>query len=154
MAKERKLIKAVEGTVVRIKEVTTGTEMAFDFALLPEDIKAKLGPFGLSHKLGDAAAGEVGQGAVDSINKVWDGLLDGNWAVRGTRGESVSMSAVQSGIEKLPEKEQIQARRLMLKLKILKPATVDDFNYLAGIKAISQEDADKGIAALEVAKAE
>jgi len=148
MAKVRKLQKNIEGTVVNFKELTTGQDMAFDFAALPEDIQAKLGPFGLSHKLGDAAAGEVGQDAIDSIKKVYEGLLAGNWAVKGARGESVSLSAVETGIGKLPEREQVAARRLMLKLKLIKASTADDFNYLGSIKMLTPEEVEKAIAAI------
>lgn len=125
MAKEKKLAKEIIGTVVKIKEMVTNTEMSFDFAKLPKEIQEKLGPFGLNHKLGDAAAGCAGQEAVDSIQKVWKGLTEGNWAVRGAKGESVSVSALNSGIDKLPPKEAEAARALLLKLGILKPATAE-----------------------------
>ena len=122
MAKVRKLAKEITGNVVKITEAVTGKVMIFDCALLPKEIQTKLMPFGANHKLGDAAAGCSGQGAVDSIEKVWKGLMEGNWAVRGAKGESVSVSALNSGIDKLPAKEQEAARALLLKLGILKPA--------------------------------
>ena len=118
--KAKKLTKEIVGTVVKIDEVITGIKMEFDFAKLPAEIQAKLGPFGLSHKLGDAAAGCSGQEAVDSINKVFDGLKSGNWAVRAAKGESVSMNAISAGIDKLPPKEAEAAKALLLKLGILK----------------------------------
>lgn len=135
--KERKLEKLVEGFTVTIKELITGEVMIFDFDEYPADMKAKLGPFGLSHKLGDAAAGVQGQEAVDAIKKVHDGLMAANWAVRGARGESVSVNQINSGIDKLPEAEQVAARQLMLRLRILKPTTQEDIDYLAsqGIEA-------------------
>jgi hypothetical protein len=120
--KTKKLGKEIIGNVVKITEVITNTAMEFDFAKLPKEIQAKLGPFGLNHKLGDAAAGCAGQEAVDSIKKVWDGLVGGNWAVRAAKGESVSMSALNSGIDKLPPAEQAAAKALLLKLGIMKPA--------------------------------
>ena len=118
--KAKKLGKEIIGDVVKITEVVTGATMEFDFAKLPKEIQTKLGPFGLNHKLGDAAAGCSGQEAVNSINKVWDGLMAGNWAVRVAKGESVSMNAISSGIDKLPPKEAEAARALLLKLGILK----------------------------------
>jgi hypothetical protein len=121
--RERKLVKEIEGVVVKITEKVTGKVLSFDFSKLPKEIQEKLGPFGLTHKLGDAAAGEAGQDAVDSINKVWEGLLAGNWAVRGARGESVSFSMLNAGIDKLPPKEAEAARALLTKLGILKPPT-------------------------------
>jgi hypothetical protein len=59
--KAKKLEKVIEGSVVKIKEVVTGADMAFDFTKLPVDVQTKFGPFGLGHKLGDAAAGCSGQ---------------------------------------------------------------------------------------------
>jgi hypothetical protein len=118
--KAKKLGKEIVGTVVKITEVVTGSAMDFDFAKLPKEIQEKLGPFGLNHKLGDAAAGCAGQEAVDSIKKVWDGLMAGNWAVRAAKGEQVSMNAISSGIDKLPPKEAEAARALLIKLGIIK----------------------------------
>jgi hypothetical protein len=118
--KAKKLSKEIVGNVVKITEVVTGKAMEFDFTKLPKEIQAKFGPFGLSHKLGDAAAGDSGQDAVDSITKTWDGLMAGNWAVRVAKGESVSVSAIASGIEKLPPKEAEAAKALLIKLGILK----------------------------------
>ena len=122
MAKAKKLAKEITGTVIKIKELTTNTEMVFDFSKLPKEIQQKLGPFGMSHKLGDAAAGCAGQEAVDSIKKVWEGLTKGDWSVRAPRGESVSMSALNAGLDKLPEREKAAAQALLLKLGIIKPA--------------------------------
>jgi len=76
----RKLMKDLtdEG-VVKITAIDGNAgEVAYDFSTLPEDIQAKLGPFGLSHKLGDAAAGKSGADAEESIQKVWDGLMSGD----------------------------------------------------------------------------
>lgn len=120
MPKEKKLSKVIEGTIVKIKEIVTGTEMVYDFAKLPKDVQEKFGPFGLGHKLGDAAAGCSGKEAIDSINKVWDGLMKGDWSVRAPKGETVSLSAVEAGIAKLPPAEQAKARALMISLGIIK----------------------------------
>lgn len=146
--KEKKLAKSIEGVVVKIKELVTGKDMAFDFAKLPKEIQEKLGPFGLAHKLGDAAAGCAGQEAVDSITKVWDGLVKGDWSVRGERGETVSVSAVEAGIAALPAGKQLEARQLMLKVNALKPKTKEDFDYLVSIKSITAEVAAAAMAAL------
>jgi hypothetical protein len=118
--KAKKLGKSIEGTVVKIKEVVTGKDMAFDFLKLPKAIQEKLGPFGLNHKLGDAAAGCAGQEAVDAIEKVFAGLMAGDWSVRAPRGESVSVTAINSGISKLPPKEAEAATALLIKLGIIK----------------------------------
>lgn len=120
--KEKKLTRKIEGNIVSFTELTTNKSVSCDFSKLPADIQAKLGPFGLNHKIGDASAGCSGQEAVDSMQKVVDGLMAGNWAVRGERGESVSINAVNSGLEKLPPKEADAARALLIKLGILKVA--------------------------------
>jgi len=46
--KAKKLGKEIVGTVVKIQEIVTGKQLEFDFAKLPKEIQAKLGPFGLS----------------------------------------------------------------------------------------------------------
>lgn len=121
--KAKKLSKEIIGNVVKITEVITGKVMEFDAGKLPADIQKKLMPFGLNHKLGDAAAGCAGQEAVDSIEKVFEGLMAGNWAVRAPKGESVSMNAISAGIDKLPPKEAEAARALLIKLGVIKVPT-------------------------------
>jgi hypothetical protein len=79
--KVKKLAKEIEGSVVKIS-VEGGTPMEFDFTTLPKDIRVKFGPFGLGHKLGDAAAGKSGAEAEEAINKVWEGLMSGDWTTR------------------------------------------------------------------------
>ena len=60
MAKKKMEKKIEESTVqITVLEGNKG-QMVFDFNELPEDIKTKFGPFGLSHKLGDSAAGKNG----------------------------------------------------------------------------------------------
>lgn len=131
--KARKLEKSIEGGVVTIKELVTGTVISVDFNEMPDGVKSKLGPFGLSHKVGDAAAGVVGQEAVDSMKKVVDALMADKWTVPGVRGESISVSAINTGIDRLPAAEQMAARQLMLRLGIIKAATQEDVVYLASI---------------------
>ena len=88
--KRKKLTKVIEGTVLTITEAVTGTVIKVDFAKLPENIKANLGPYGLSQKLGDAAAGKEGQEAVDSIIKIKEGLEKGGWTVRAPAAEKIN----------------------------------------------------------------
>jgi hypothetical protein len=123
MAKKvKKLSKEIVGTVVKITEMVTGTVMEFDFAKLPKETQEKLGPFGASHKLGDSAAGASGQEAVDSIKRVWDGLMKGDWSVRAPQGEKVSLSSVAANLDKLPPAEAAAARALLEKLGLVKKA--------------------------------
>lgn len=86
----KKLAKSIEGTVLTIVESSTNTTITVDFAKLPDNIKANLGPYGLSQKLGDAAAGKEGQEAVDSIIKVKEGLEKGDWSVRAPAAEKIN----------------------------------------------------------------
>lgn len=118
--KAKKLGKEILGNIIKITELVTGKVLEYDFTKLPKEIQAKLGPFGLNHKLGDAAAGKAGQDAVDSIQKVFDGLMAGNWEVRVPRGESVSVNTINAGIDKLPPKEAEAAKALLIKLGVIK----------------------------------
>ena len=88
--KRKKLTKVIEGTVLTITEGITNTVIKVDFAKLPENIKANLGPYGLSQKLGDATAAKEGQEAVDSIMKIKEGLEKGSWTVRAPAAEKIN----------------------------------------------------------------
>jgi hypothetical protein len=107
--KAKKLAKVIEGNIVTITEAVTGSTLKFNFSDLPSDIQTKFGPFGLGHKLGDSAAGKSGQEAVDSINKVWDGLKSGDWNVRAPAGEKVSLQGIWDKVKSLPAKEKASA---------------------------------------------
>lgn len=115
----KKLTKEIKDKVITITEGTTGTAMAFDFSSLPANIQAKLGPFGLGHKLGDAAAGKEGQEAVDSVNKVFDGLKAGDWSVRAPAGPKVSKKDMTEKLSSLSEAEQEAAKALLAKLGVI-----------------------------------
>ena len=118
MAK-RKLEKTIEGTDLPVKELETGEEMKNDFASLPKEIQAKLGPYGLCQKIGDAAAGKSGQVAVDSMNKVWEGLMANNWSVRAPAAPKLSKKDLLENLGKLAPKEQSVAKALLEKLGII-----------------------------------
>jgi hypothetical protein len=118
-AKRKRLSKEIDGTVLTITEGTTDAALKFNFLDLPEGIQSLFGPFGLSHKLGDAAAGKNGQEAVDAINKVWDGLMAGNWTVRAPAAEKISKKSILGKFEDMPEgKEKVLAAQLLKKLGI------------------------------------
>lgn len=121
MAK-KKLNKVPEGTAILIT-VLEGElgEVRYDFNDLPEDIKAKLGPFGLSHKLGDAAAGKAGKEAEEAIQKVWKGLQEGDWSVRAPAAPKVSTKEIASNLESLPEEEKNKALEVLKSLGITLP---------------------------------
>jgi hypothetical protein len=117
--KQKKLAKAIEGTMVTIIEGITGTKMEFDFLSLPDPIQEKLGPFGLGHKLGDAAAGKSGQEAVDAIKHVWDGIKKGDWSTRAPAGVKIDKKALEEKVKGLPPAEMAIAQQLLKKLGIV-----------------------------------
>jgi hypothetical protein len=112
----KRMTKAVEGMVLKIKELESGVDLSFDFAKLPADIQTKFGPFGLSHRIGDAAAGKKGKEAVDAMNKVWNGLVEGNWTVRAPAGEKLTKKGLTDKIDLMNPKEQAAAKALLAKL--------------------------------------
>ncbi len=117
----RKLTKdlATKPGVV-IMEALGGVKGATDynFSTLPKDIQEKLGPFGLGHKLGDAAAGRAGKDAEEAIDKVWDGLMKGDWSVRAPATPKVKVSEIAANFAKLSPKEKDKAASLLTALGI------------------------------------
>ena len=115
--KTKKLSKVIEGNVLTIAETVTGAKLVFDADKLPAGIKANLMPYGLSQKLGDAAAGRSGQDAVDAINKVWDGLSKGDWSTRVPAAEKITKKGIFEKVEAMAEgKEKDLAKKLLEKL--------------------------------------
>jgi hypothetical protein len=104
--KKKKLSKSIAGTVLTITESVTGKVLTYDFAKLPDNIKANLGPYGLSQKLGDAAAGKEGQEAVDSIVKVAEGLAKGDWSVRAPAAEKINKADVAAKFNALDKAQK------------------------------------------------
>ncbi|MCP3924873.1 MAG: hypothetical protein GY714_20025 [Desulfobacterales bacterium] len=113
--RKRKLTKTIDGNVLTIAEATTGTEMKFDFSDLPDEIQALFGPFGMSQKLGDSAAGKTGEEAIASIQKVWEGLMAGNWTVRAPAAEKITKKSVLSKFDEMPEGEEKEITAKLLK---------------------------------------
>lgn len=115
--KSKKLAKVINGSVVTITESVTKSTMTFDVSKLPAGIQANLAPYGLSQKLGDAAAGKEGKDAVDSIQKVWDGLLKGDWSVRVPAAEKITKSSLLNRVNAMPEgAEKAKYKALLEKL--------------------------------------
>lgn len=107
--------------LLTITESVTGKILKFDFKALPPAIQANLGPFGMGSKLGDAAAGKEGQEAVDSIQKVWDGLVKGDWSVRAPAAAKVSTSDVMARFNAMPEgPEKLVAKKFLVSLGMIK----------------------------------
>lgn len=122
----KKLEKLIEGTEIKITSLGGNEgQMTFDFLDLPEDIQEKLGPFGLGHKLGDAAAGKRGSEAEEAIQRVWGGLMAGDWSVRAPAAPKVSVKAIADNYEKLSEEEQEAAKALLSGLGIKIPGVTE-----------------------------
>ena len=115
--RQRKLAKSIEGTVVNIEVIGQGLTV-HDFTELPADIQAKLGPFGLASKLGDAAAGREGSDAAEAIKKVWEGLVAGDWTVRSPAQAKVTISSIKENLAKLSDSERAAAEALLAGLGV------------------------------------
>lgn len=87
--------------------------MEFPFNKLPQGIQAKLGPFGLGHKLGDAAAGKSGKDAEASVLKVYDGLMANDWSVRAPAAPKINVAELVANFGKLSPKEQAVAKKFL-----------------------------------------
>lgn len=99
--------------------------MTFDFTDLPEEIQDRLGPFGLGHKLGDAAAGRKESEAEEAIIKVWEGLMAGDWSVRAPAVPKVSVKAIAENYELLSDAEKAAAKTLLDGLGIKIPGVTE-----------------------------
>lgn len=112
-------------------------EVEFCFTDLPEGIQTKLGPFGLSHKLGDAAAGKRGPEAEEAIQKVWNGLLENNWSVRAPASPKISTKTILTNLDNLPEEEKEKAIATLAALGITIPGltvpNTDDDNAAGSV---------------------
>jgi hypothetical protein len=118
----KKLKKEINETVVKISVVDgTQGEMEFDFLSLPDEVQDKLGPFGLSHKLGDAAAGKNGPEAEEAIQKVFKGLMENNWSVRAPAAPKISAKDVAANLENFEGPEKEEALAILQKLGISIP---------------------------------
>ena len=111
----KKLSKVIEGNVLTITEGVTGTVLKFDAGTLPVAIQANLMPYGLSQKIGDAAAGREGQEAVDAMNKVWDGLSKGDWSTRVPAAEKITKKSIVEKVEAMTDPAEKQKYTDLLK---------------------------------------
>lgn len=105
------------GTVILEAGGGTGPKK-YIFNELPSDIQGKLGPFGLGHKLGDAAAGRKGSDAEEAIDKVWAGLKSGDWSVRAPAQPKIKESDILSKYNNMTDKEKKAAKPLLEALGI------------------------------------
>jgi hypothetical protein len=114
----RKLAKEITGTTLVMSINAIGEALTFTFDQFSDDIQQKLGMYGLSQKLGDAAAGKDGAEAKAAIEKVAEGLIKGDWSVRAPAAPKVTKKAIAANLDNMSDKEQKAARELLEKLGI------------------------------------
>ena len=114
----RKLTKTITGEQLDLEIVSLGETLTYNFTDFSADIQAKLGMFGLSQKLGDAAAGKDGDDARDSIAKVAEGLIAGDWTIRAPAAPKVTKKEISNNLSNMSDEEQSAARELLAKLGI------------------------------------
>lgn len=126
MARMNKLGKKIEGTDVTFavleEDGEAYTELTFNFGDLPQTIQDYLGPFGLSHKLGDSAASaNTPEERVEAINRTWNALKAGEWSVRKPaepkeKKERVSKKSIIDKLSALSPEEAAAAKAILAKL--------------------------------------
>lgn len=117
--KRKKMSKEIDyenGTVTITLVGGNEGSMTFHFSELPDDVKAKFGPFGLGHKLGDAAAGTSGAEAESAIKKVWEGLVKGDWTVRAPAAPKLDKKNVMERLANMDPEKQEAAKALLASL--------------------------------------
>jgi len=117
----RKLEKEIdwENGAVTFKVAASGDELICNVSDLPKDIAAKMVPLAVSHRIGDAAAGKDGAEAYESMKKVWEALVGGNFTVRAPAGKKMpSKKAVNEALEEMDPKARKAAEAVLAKLGI------------------------------------
>lgn len=116
----KKLGKKVEGTDVIFQ--LQDEDLTFNSADLPQEMQNRLVPFGLGHKLGDAAAtAKTPEEAKTAIQRVWDGMMESKWSTRtaaepGEKAPKLTKSAILANLEKLPEDQREAAKAFLATL--------------------------------------
>ncbi len=111
----RKLLKTVTGTTIVIEVPAANESLTYtldDF----EKVQEQLAMYGISQKLGDAAAGKDGADAVAAIVKVADGLKAGDWSVRAPAAPKVTKAQINEKLDAMSPKEREQANALLKKM--------------------------------------
>lgn len=121
----KKLEKSIEGSIVKLKIIETNETITVDFKKLPQKMQDNLGPFGLGHKLGDAAAGKEANEIAPAINKIIEGLQNGDWSVRVSAGSKITKASIEEGIALMDPKDRDIARKLMDKIAASAKAKAD-----------------------------
>jgi hypothetical protein len=100
-------------------------EVRYDTALLSQEVKDRLVVFGAGHKLGDSAASaKTPEDMKKNIQRVWDGMIAGNWSTRvpgeeRERTPKISQKTILANLEKLPVEQQEAAKALLASMGIL-----------------------------------
>jgi len=138
----RKLSKKIEGNDVIISVLGIEGDMTFDSSALSEEIRARLVPFGLGHKLGDSAAGaKTPEEAKTAIQRVWDGMVAGNWKTRlpaeegAEKAPKISQKTILANLEKLPPEQQEAARSLLAAMGFSLPEPGSDVEPEVAVEA-------------------
>lgn len=122
VSKRKKMSKEVvygDDACVKIQVVGGDQgEMTFLMSDLPEDIVTKLAPFGLGHKLGDAAAGCSGIEAEAAVQKVWEGLTKGEWTTRQPAAPKIDRKVVLERMNGMSPEDQEKAKALLASLGV------------------------------------
>ena len=111
----RKLLKTVEGTTITIEVPAANESMTYTLADF-EQVQEQLAMYGISQKLGDAAAGKDGAEAVAAIKKVADGLKAGDWSVRAPAAPKVTKAQINEKLDAMSPKEREAANALLKKM--------------------------------------
>lgn len=111
----RKLLKTVTGTTIVIEVPSVNESMTFTLAEF-ESVQEQLAMYGISQKLGDAAAGKDGAEAVAAIKKVAEGLKAGDWSVRAPAAPKVTKAQINEKLEAMSPKERSAAEELLKKM--------------------------------------
>lgn len=115
----RKLAKSWknDGAIFEVEVLDSNTgPMEFDPEDLPEEIKSAIFRHGLSQKLGDAAAGKSSDEAVEAVNKVWEGLVNGDFNVKVSSRDRLSRSSLFEKINNMDPEEQEKAKQIVERL--------------------------------------
>lgn len=122
--KNRKLKKDVnyETGIITI-EAIGGKKgpVTYNFNDLPAEMQKKLGPFGMSHKLGDAASSVKGVEAEESIARVWEGMKKNEWSTRGPATPKIAISEIVSNLDAMTPAMQKKAKEALAALGIALP---------------------------------
>lgn len=114
--RDRRFNFIIEGTTVSVEEIASGEKLTYDFATLPPEIQAQLGPFGLSAKFSNASAGKSGEEAKTALNKVWEALAAGQWSTRAPAEKKLTASDLKAQLENMSDADKQAAQALLAKL--------------------------------------